>query len=231
MKKYLAVFDWNGTLFDDLEASVKGNAAALEIFGLSAMPLKHYQNIFTFPLINFFRRAGVSEHAYLEKHEEAASVFFETYENEAKNCSLRPMVPEFLEWLNENGVACAILSNHLIENTESQLERFNISKFFSHISCKQAYDTDYITKLNKTERLKKIMDDGGYDPECAFIIGDSLEEPEVASQMGMTSISISGGCVSRKRLAEIKPDILIDSFNELFPLVGEMWNLDYRKAS
>jgi len=229
--KHLAVFDWNGTLFDDLDANIKGANAVFNFHGRDPLTIEQYQETFTFPILHFYTANGIHADEYLESHDETAKVYFETYEKAAQELGLRSMVIEFLQWLNDNGVDCMLLSNHLKENVEQQLARFHIRHYFSHISCNDIYDASFILKMNKCDRLRTHMEKHGYNARNAFIIGDTLEEPEIAELLGLTSFSITGGCLNRERLLSSGTDYVIDHFSELFPVVGKMWNLEYKKAS
>ncbi len=126
---------------------------------------------------------------------------------------------------------CLLLSNHLLENVEQQLARFHIRHFFTGISCNDKYDASFIRKLNKRERLKAYMDENGYSSSRAFIVGDTFEEAEIASALGLISFSITGGCISRQRLVSSNPDYMVDSLEEIIIHLVKLWKLEYQKAS
>ncbi|NCC23188.1 MAG: HAD family hydrolase [Alphaproteobacteria bacterium] len=102
--KPLAVFDWNGTLFDDLEANLAGANAVVEMFGLPALTAEQYQDHFTFPILHFYVSLGIGTVEYLARHEEAAQRFLSVYEETALRCSLRDGAEDVLAWLNEHDV-------------------------------------------------------------------------------------------------------------------------------
>lgn len=221
----LAVFDWNGTLFDDLDANLVGANKALALFGHDAITTEDYQTRFTFPILHFYVNCGISTDDYLARHEEAADAFLETYEDEALNCSLREGTIDLLEWLQSEGVHCMILSNHLRENVEIQLRRFGIEHLFDGISCNTERDAAMISSLNKQDRLRAYIKDHDFDLSQSFIIGDSFEEPELARDFGMTGFNISGGCLSTERLAAKNPDYLVHNLYETREILQNMWCL------
>ncbi len=229
--KHLAVFDWNGTLFDDVQASLEGANAVFEFLGRQPLSIGQYRQTFTFPILHFYTANGISPSEYLECHDEAARIYLETYENAALQCRLRTDATELLEWLNANGIKCMLLSNHLLENVEKQLARFHIHHFFSHISCNSVYDASFIQKMNKHDRLQSLMRSENYPAATCFIIGDSLEEPEIAGKLGLSSFCIAGGYLSRDRLLASGTDHVVDNFTEVINKICTMWKLDYKKAS
>ena len=54
-----------------------------------------------------------------------------------------------------------------------------------------------------------------------MIVGDSVEEIEIAREQGLISVAITGGCASEDRLRGEKPDYLIHSLHELKPILQE----------
>ena len=50
---YLAVFDWNSTLFDDVQAMYQATNACLAVFDIAPMSLAEQQEIFSFPSTAF----------------------------------------------------------------------------------------------------------------------------------------------------------------------------------
>ncbi len=229
--KHLAIFDWNGTLFDDLEANLLGAGAVFQALGRAPLNAEQFQSTFTFPILHFYNANGISADEYLKNHDRLARIFLEVYENAALECKLRPQATELLQWLVDNAVECMLLTNHLRENVEQQLAKFHIRHFFSLVSCNEEYDATFVQKMNKHDRLKAILEKPEFKPEEAFIIGDSLEEPEIARRLGLTSISITGGSLSNERLTSCETDYVVNDFSQIFPLIGKMWQLDYQKAS
>lgn len=221
--KRLAVFDWNGTLFDDLEANVIGANQTLALFGAAPIDAATYQERFTFPILHFYVACGIPASDYLAQHEAAADAFLETYEREALNCRLREGTIELLQWLRENNVHCMILSNHLRENVELQLKRFGLTHLFDGISCNEQRDAAMISVLNKQERLRAYIEDHHFDLGQSFIIGDSFEEPELAKDFGMTGFNITGGCLATERLAAKNPHHIVDTLGEVRNILDGLW--------
>ncbi|WP_409190475.1 HAD family hydrolase [Bradyrhizobium sp. RDM4] len=54
-----------------------------------------------------------------------------------------------------------------------------------------------------------------------FIIGDMAVETEIARNLGLISISITGGFVSELRLRAAHPDYTINNHHELLPILQD----------
>lgn len=220
----LVVFDWNGTLLDDAHANFEGANAALKALGIPPITLDHYRKTFDFPIIHFYHRNGVDADIFLERVKDANNAFFPTYERLEKTCSLRSGAKDLLEWVRFHEVTCIILSNHVIESISWHLDRFALRDYFHTLSC-NPHDNDVLTSTNKQKRLEQFMTDNRLLPENVLIIGDSLEEPQIGKNLGISSVSISGGCISKERLEKAGADHYIDELPELQPILVKTWGL------
>jgi phosphoglycolate phosphatase len=221
---YLAVFDWNGTLFDDTQATLKATNACLRSFSLPEIDLHTMQETFSFPLIHFYERMGVNVAEYLERAEEESAVFLGCYEEAKKDCGVMEGSFDLLDWLRDKGVHCMILSNHIQTHLDKDVKWLGMTHYMQHISGNETKAT--ITQgLSKQIRLEAYMKEHGFTPEKTFIIGDSHEEPELAKRLGIMGISIAGGLLSAARLEKYKADYIIQKIHEVRPILEQRWNL------
>lgn len=224
MTSYLAVFDWNGTLFDDTPATLVATNVCLRTFGRPEIDLHTMQETFSFPLIHFYERLGVSADEYLARAEEEGNLFLSAYEPASLECGVMEGAIELLEWLNARGVHCMVLSNHMQHCLDCDTVRLGIAPYMKHISGNHEKAT--ITQgLSKQIRLEAYMKKHGFEASRSFIIGDSHEEPEVARRLGLLGISISGGLLSAARLQKYKADFVVNKLAEVRPILEERWKL------
>ncbi len=219
---HLAVFDWNGTLLNDMEATHIATNASLAFFGKAPITRQQEQEDFSFPLIHFYEKMGVSVDQYLEHAEEVGNLFNKIYTEESARCGLREGARELLDWLKGHGVVCTILSNHRDSLLQADVARLGIAEYFDAISGNKNPAT-IVQGLSKQVRLEEYLNAQGYRAERAFIIGDSHEEPELARRLGLTSISISGGLMTEERLIRVGADFRVDSMAEVRPIVEKLW--------
>jgi phosphoglycolate phosphatase len=211
----LAVFDWNGTLLDDVDAWVKGCNAALSVFGQVARSVDEWRELYTCPIIHSYEKSGVNIDEYLQKSDEANAAFFGAYQAASANgFTLRPYAREALTSLKAQGFHLTILSNHRGDLLLEEIEATGLSDMFEHI-CGNVSDNDITHKLTKQDRLRDYMDEVGADLNRSFVIGDSHEEPSVARALNIKSIAITGGYLSKERLIKARPTVLIDHLNQI----------------
>ncbi len=225
IKNKLAIFDWNGTLIADTHHAWVASNECMKFLGHEPITFKKQLDTFDFPIIHYYKNNDIPIDLVLEKKTEANAVFQNSYDIESSNARTRRGTREFLEWLHDQDVTCIILSNYLVEKIEDHLERLKIRSYFSYISANTCDGTSILNSTSKLERLSSFMAKRGYHTDNAFIIGDSKEEPEIGRHLGITSIGITGGCISTSRLKSANPDHLITALPQAIDVLKDKWSL------
>ena len=221
---YLAVFDWNSTLFDDVQAMYQATNECLAVFDIAPMSLAEQQEIFSFPLIDFYEKAGIKTDDYLKNTQQLSDIFHTKYDELKKECSLMKGAYEALDFCSQNQMHMIILSNYNQEPLEKDVARFDLNPYFDAILGNQDYEA-ITSHTNKYERLRDYMKQHGFVPNKTFIIGDSHEEPELAHQLDILGISMAGGMLSPTRLEKYKKDYVIDDLAALIDILKREWEL------
>lgn len=78
-----------------------------------------------------------------------------------------------------------------------------------------------IKSTSKGERLHLYMRAYNLNPSSTFIIGDMPVETDIARELGLISVAITGGFVSETRLRAAQPDYLIEDHHKLLPILQE----------
>lgn len=225
MTRKLAIFDWNGTILSDTQASLKASNECLALYGKGPIDLATFQRTFHFPIIHFYVENGCRVDDILKSSDLANTTYQKAYGAYSKHCRSRHGARDLLKWLHKNDVTCMILSNYLTRMIEPVLERLRLTPYIHHISANECDGSTILHKTSKLERLSEFMTKRGYAPKNAFIIGDSMEEPEIAHQLSLLSFSITGGCVSEARLKKAGADHIVHQLSALKPILTEKWKL------
>ena len=93
MKYQHIVWDWNGTLLDDLWLCIESINFILESRGMSRVDKESYKSIFTFPVIKYYEHLGFD----FSKEKFPISGFLNYYRNYFKKCNLHQHVHEVLK--------------------------------------------------------------------------------------------------------------------------------------
>ncbi|WP_247566663.1 hypothetical protein [Bradyrhizobium sp. 151] len=75
--------------------------------------------------------------------------------------------------------------------------------------------------ISKGERLRLYMRAYNLNPSSTFIIGDMPLQTDIARDLGLISVAITGGFVSETRLRAAQPHYLIKDHHKLLPILQE----------
>lgn len=213
MTKKLAVFDWNGTLIDDAEANWQGCNACIAHFGKPPITFDAYREAMDFPVLHLYTNLGIHPDTYLANFQTAGLTFLENYKSLTAETPMRRGATELFDWLLDQGYDLMVLSNFIQAELEQQMADRHVLRYFKHISGNIAFNELEHSRTTKRERLEATLKN--YDPAQSFIIGDSLEEPEIARHYGLKAFSVTWGCFAPHRLQKGGTDHLIDELAEV----------------
>ena len=201
------IWDWNGTLLDDVEVNVRTVNDMLSKRGLSQLDMTTYKELFCFPVQTFHSQIGFDFEK--ESFEEIAEEYQSTYKQYENGIRLNSDAHFVIDLLCKKGTNQYILSAAMQEDLIKMLERFKIADKFKGI-----YGVSDIHAAGKIERGKQLMQENSLTPQKTLIIGDTLHDAEVAKSLGINYILFSGGHNSYDLLSEEAK--VIDSLKEIF---------------
>ena len=108
MKYKNVVWDWNGTLLNDVKVGVNTLNDMLGRRGLPLLSVEDYKEKFGFPVIDFYDRVGFDMEK--ESFHELSVDFVETYDKYAGEVGLNEGVREVLAGIQQTGVKQYVLS-------------------------------------------------------------------------------------------------------------------------
>lgn len=188
------IWDWNGTLFDDIATGPAIINQMLTKRGKQPLrDLEQYREIFQFPVENYYRAAGLDFSN--ETFESMAADYIALYPVVSQDCGLMEGAKEALEAFRQTGFDQNILSASEQGLLERQLVRLGVREYFSHII---GQGDGYA--VGKTERGIRWMQEEGISPENCILIGDTDHDAQTAAKLGCRCVLLSCGHQSRKRL-------------------------------
>ncbi len=204
--KYI-VWDWNGTLLDDVPVCLAVENGLLERRGLPPLTAERYREIFTFPVRDYYQAAGLDLER--EDFQAVAQEFVEEYNRRARSCGLCPGAQEALERLRETGWRQIIVSASEQGALAEQTENCGISGFFEAI-----LGVGDVLASGKAGLARGYFRKQGVDGAQAVFVGDTVHDWEVAQEMGCRCVLVAGGHQSRARL-ESTGERVLESLREL----------------
>jgi len=191
------IWDWNGTLLNDVKLCADIMNELLIMESLPEISVERYRNIFTFPVEEYYRRAG---HNFKNNSFEIlGKEFMNRYETGKTNCSLSPGAIELLEEFSRRNIQQHILSAYEQSSLNNIVKQFRIGKYFKHVL---GLDNIYANgKMLLAEKLIKIINHDGKEQKI-LMIGDTLHDLQVALHIKTDCILIAHGHQSKERLEE-----------------------------
>ena len=105
--KKMIIFDWNGTLIDDVWLNLNAINGVLEKRGIKPITTEYYRENFQFPVSVFYKELGLDVKG---EWDEIAQEFGKLYIADIEKVKLFPDVVSTLEELTKAGIEVSILS-------------------------------------------------------------------------------------------------------------------------
>ena len=196
------LWDWNGTLLDDVHAALDVNNEIFPRFGLSPLgEVADYHRVFRFPVREYYRDLGVTDDIFPD----VANAWSQGYMEKSKACHLQKYAPEALEAFRQAGLHQVILSASKEQHLHEQIARFPIGGYFD-----AALGLSHIYATSKVQLAKDFLQAHGVDPKQAIFLGDTLHDAEVSRAIGCDCLLILGGHQAKSTLLEAGVPVLND---------------------
>ncbi len=206
MKYTYCIWDFNGTILDDVELGIYSVNILLEEQGLPAIKSKEeYREQFDFPIIDYYKKLGFD----FEKssYDILAERWVELYLSNLDKAPLFEGVLRALDFFEQKGISQTVLSASEQNMLNNQLEGLGISERFEEIL---GIDNIYgDSKLSVAKAWRKR-----HPEDRAIFIGDTVHDVETAKLLGADCFLIASGHQSYERLC------LTDA--KIFHSIGEL---------
>jgi phosphoglycolate phosphatase len=190
------IFDWNGTLIDDVAAAVAGVNRVRAHQALPAIDIATYRDLFTFPIARFYERLGID---FTQLSFGRLSEIYLGFFNEAiKSCPLHVGAIDVLTWARNSGICISILSASKHDTLMSNLADAGLLGRVNHVFGLEG--SEAVGKLDIARRLDIQL---GRPGKMALMIGDTDHDVEVALACGWRVSTVSHGHQAAERLAQV----------------------------
>ena len=205
---HTVIWDWNGTLADDADASLLAVNDMLSRREMPPITMAQYYEYIDTPISRFYA------HLFDLNEVPMSVISVEFAEGYARHFQgLHPGARELLQKLKDAGMDQIILSSNHLESTEAQLQRFGIRDYFSQV-------------LGAADRLASGKVQRGLDwlaeqtvgPEDMVLIGDTLHDYDTAKAMGVACILCAIGHQSKEDLLTAGVPV-VERFSQLESLL------------
>lgn len=205
--KYV-IFDFNGTILDDVEVGLKAENMCIEKY-LDRSPLTkdEYLHNFTFPVKSYYEKIGFRwDEGYT--YEEVGDDWFKNYNSLKNEYKVFDGVVDILKSNREKGIKNILLSASSLEELKIQLKELEIEEYFDEV-----LGIDNIYAESKVEIAKNWIQ--GKDPNDCMFIGDSLHDLESAEAMGIKNCVLVAKGHQAKDILVKEYDNVVDDIREV----------------
>ena len=177
------IWDWNGTLLDDVHIAVATDNETFAQFGLPAITLETYQQLFRHPVADFYTDLGVPQKLFPR----LAETWMPIYERLSMGCPLRKNAVETIQRFREAGFHQAVVSASPVTVLRRQVARYpELGGLFDAIEgLGDAYGASKVVLAKGYLNRNGIAD--------AVFIGDTTHDAEVAAAAGCRCMLVQGG--------------------------------------
>jgi phosphoglycolate phosphatase len=201
------IWDWNGTLLDDLDLCVDVMNGSLRRRGLPLLDRARYHALFDFPVRDYYARLGFD---LTRDTFEALSVEFITgYDARRFDCALQPGTREILTAAGRAGLTQSILSAYRGETLREIVTHFGFASHFIRLN-----GLSDIYAHSKTELGRAWIAELGLPPRDVLMVGDTLHDLDVAAAMGVDCVLVANGHHPEPRL-RARTDRIVPSLDAL----------------
>lgn len=195
------IFDWSGTLVDDLPAVLLASNAVFRQAGVPEMSRDEFRREFCLPFKRFYDR--YVPHVSLEQLE----IWFHAAFHEAQDqVSPLPHAEAFLGFCRARGLRTFLLSSVHPRLYEAQAAATGFGEFI---------DAPYVAVWDKRERIGEVLKEHSLDPDETLFIGDMEHDIETARHGGVRSCAVLTGYNDLSQLRSAGPDLIVEHLGEL----------------
>lgn len=189
------IWDFNGTILDDVEIGIESANVLLGRRGLPLMGSREeYQRLFRFPIIEYYKDVGFDFEK--ESFDDVAVEWVNEYLARMPYATVYDGVRETIAQVREMGVPQILLSATKLEMLKKQVEDLGLLSQFSEI-----YGLDNIHATGKKALAERLR---AKHPEGKFLfVGDTDHDLEVANAAGADCIVFAGGHQTREHLEKL----------------------------
>lgn len=199
------IFDWSGTLVDDLPAVLKASNFVLAQAGKPVMSLDQFRAEFSLPFTKFY------DHHTPEVPMEKLETWFHGEFKRAQDCVVElPHAREFLEFCRTNKIRTFLLSSVHTDHFAVQCRVTGFDVFL---------DRPYTGVRDKREKIHAILAENNLLPDETLFIGDMEHDIETARHGGVHSCAVLTGYNTLSQLRNAKPDLIVEHLAELRALL------------
>ncbi|MDZ4403914.1 NUDIX domain-containing protein [Prosthecobacter sp.] len=202
------LFDWSGTLADDLPSVLRAVNGMLCAAGRPELTREEFKSRFRLPYTEFFEE--MLPGTPLERLQQ---LYLDHFPHAHEGVELLPHAGEFIRYAAATGRRLVVLSSAPAQHVEAQAQALGVKDAFEVMRC------GVIDKRTEIHTLLAELD--MHAGETAFI-GDMRHDIDAGKAAGVVTIATCTGYENAETLLTAAPDMLVADLSRLPVLLGGM---------
>jgi phosphoglycolate phosphatase len=202
------IWDWNGTLIDDVSLCVHILNSVLTDHGKEKISINQYRKTFFFPVSKFYE--SLSLPCSGEEYERLAQNYIKKYREEYQGCFLHDHAFETIKCLEMLGVSQSIFSAGMQSDLEEFVNFYGLMEFMTVVD-----GANNIYAKGKGDRVHDHFIKVSHHADQVLFVGDTLHDAEVATSVGCNALLFEKGHFCEERLRNSPAQ----SFNNLLEVL------------
>ncbi len=203
--KYI-IWDWNGTLLEDINASLKSVNDMLESRGMAHIDKATYREAIGVPIRVFYDKVFDMSR---EDYNVIIKEYNEGYIRYLSECGLSDGAVELLEKFSSEGKKQVIVSSSNNAQLLKNVEKYGVGKWFDAILGAEDFMAD-----SKIDRAINYLEKNNAKADESLVIGDLIHDAMLAEEINADCVLLSTGHETPERLASSGAKV-IDSLREM----------------
>lgn len=198
----LLLWDWNGTILNDVQETVDSYNKMLYNFNKREEQLtkEEYREHFQSDIRGFYKYLGFTGEE--QEFKAAAKMYLDFYKKESMKSPLQKDIPEVLDYFRTKGIQQKIVSASNQKIVTNQVRRFPLGRFIDEvIGCSTIYAENKKKLVEDTLRKAKCQ------PEECLMVGDTITDGKIATELGLHCCMFTGGHQNESNLPFNLPKI------------------------
>lgn len=186
------IWDWNGTLLDDIDASLASVNDMLAARGMEPIDINRYKECISVPISGFYEKVfDLSK----EDYNEILRQYNEGYLRHLCDCGLTAGALDMLEFFEREGAKQAIVSSSNNEQLIANCKRYGVFEKFDAVLGAQGFKAE-----SKIARAVEYLEKNNAEKGRVLVIGDLVHDAELACEIGADCVLLTSGHEHPERL-------------------------------
>ena len=211
MAKYThIIWDWNGTLLNDISASLASVNDMLEMRGMSHIDIDYYKECIGVPIRKFYDRVFDMEK---EDYSVIIKQYNEGYLRHLADCGLTDGARKAVDFFASCGMHQAVVSSSNNDQLCMNIRKYGLDGCFDAVLG----SSDFYAG-SKIDRARAYLEKTGAESGKTLVIGDLEHDADMAKELGADCILLTSGHEHISRL-EKADAVLADDLSAVVEIV------------